>query len=364
MPQLRWQIQGEPIVATPPSNLFLRTRGGGGGEVGKAHYPHFCPNLNIPLSFLDYFSPNDQIDKLPIHLKYFCGDAAERTEAQARQQRNSDRDGGGGNGRLRRGSRPGGNSGGDDKRGDKRKESNKSKESTEMKMIKKPPEKNAPAKNATAKKPKKTSEKPEKKPEKKAAKTAGIEKPPSEVKPRAGSQRNAALKAASQISRSAADWMPPDGEDDDSGVSDSESEPPSSDVDSGDSDSSSDSELERAREKQRQALEIIKGANKPVAKANNQRAPSKAKKGKTPSKKKPAAKGKAKAKQKKFDDDSDESSYSSSDSESGDVKNEIDMAALMEKAMAGAKNSVLHSLCWWRIVLGKAAILRCQLYPR
>ena len=120
MPQLRWQIQGEPIVATPPSNLFLRTRGG--GEVGKAHYPHFYPNLNIPLSFLDYFSPNDQIDKLPIHLKYFCGDAAERTEAQARQQRNSDRDGGGGNGRRRRGSRPGGNSGGVDKRGDKRKE--------------------------------------------------------------------------------------------------------------------------------------------------------------------------------------------------------------------------------------------------
>jgi hypothetical protein len=235
-----------------------------------------------------------------------------------------------------------------------------------MKMIKKPHEKNTATKNAAAKKPKKASEKPEKKPEKKAAKTAGIVKPPSEVKPRAGSQRSAALKAASQISRSAADWMPPDGEDDDSGVSDSESEPPSSDVDPGDSDSSSDSELERAREKQRQALEMIKGAKKPVAKANNQRAPSKAKKGKTPLKKKPAAKGKgkAKAKQKKFDDDSDESSYSSSDSESGDVKNEIDMAALMEKAMAGAKNSVLHSLCWWRIVLGKAAILRCRLLTR
>ena len=167
--------------------------------------------------------PNDQIDKLPIHLKYFCGDAAERTEAQARQQRNSDRDGGGGNGRRRRGGRPGGNSGGEDTRGDKRKESNKSKESTEMKMIKKPHEKNAATKNAAAKKPKKASEKPEKKPEKKTAKTAGIVKPPSEVKPRAGSQRSAALKAASQISRSAADWMPPDGEDDDSGGSDSES---------------------------------------------------------------------------------------------------------------------------------------------
>jgi len=332
-------------------------------------FPIFSPNITISLSFLDYFL-DDKIDKLPIHLKYFCGDAAERTEAQARQQRNSDRDGGGGNGRPRRGSRPGGNSGGDDKRGDKRKESNKSKESTEMKMIKKPLEKNAIAKNAAVKKPKKASEKPVKKLEKKAAKKAGIMKPPPEVNadadritPRAGSQRSAALKAASQISRSAADWMPPDGEDDDSGVSDSESEPPSSDVDSVDSDSSSDSELERAREKQRQALEMSNGAKKPVAKAKNQRAPSKAKKGKTPSKKMPAAKGKAKAKPKKFDDASDESSYSSSDSELGDVKHEIDMAALMEKAMAGAKNSVLHSLCWWRIVLGKAAILRCQLFP-
>mmetsp|Transcript_22813 Transcript_22813/g.42979 ORF Transcript_22813/g.42979 Transcript_22813/m.42979 type:complete len:234 (+) Transcript_22813:1239-1940(+) len=39
-----------------------------------------------------------KIDKLPIHLKYFCGDAAQRTEAQSRQVRNSDRDGGGGGG--------------------------------------------------------------------------------------------------------------------------------------------------------------------------------------------------------------------------------------------------------------------------
>ena len=57
-------------------------------------------------SLLILFSlPCPKIDKLPIHLKYFCGDTAERTEAQARQQRNSDRNGGGGNNR-RRGRRP------------------------------------------------------------------------------------------------------------------------------------------------------------------------------------------------------------------------------------------------------------------
>jgi len=37
---------------------------------------------------------------------------------------------------------------------------------------------------------------------------------------------------------------------------------------------------------------------------------------------------------------------------------------LMEKAMAGAKNSVLHSLCWWRIVLGKAVIKRSNFFPK
>lgn len=37
-----------------------------------------------------------KIDKLPIHLKYFCGENAQRTEAQSRQRRNNDR--GGGNG--------------------------------------------------------------------------------------------------------------------------------------------------------------------------------------------------------------------------------------------------------------------------
>jgi hypothetical protein len=34
------------------------------------------------------------VDKLPVHLKYFCGDGAQRTEAQARQQRGRDRGGG------------------------------------------------------------------------------------------------------------------------------------------------------------------------------------------------------------------------------------------------------------------------------
>ena len=79
-------------------------------------------------------------------------------------------------------------------------------------------------------------------------------------------------------------------------------------------------------------------------------------KGKKASNKKPAAKGKGKPK--KFDDESDED-YSSSDSTSGGI-DDIDMAALVEKAMSGAKNSVLHSLCWWRIILDEAHFIKTR----
>ena len=73
-------------------------------------------------------------------------------------------------------------------------------------------------------------------------------------------------------------------------------------------------------------------------------------------------------KKKKFDDEfSDDSSYDSTDDENDDDStsgddaiNEIDMAALVEKAMAGAKNSVLHSLCWWRIVLDEAHFIKSR----
>jgi hypothetical protein len=43
-----------------------------------------CPNCGAKF----------KVDKLPVHLKYFCGDGAQRTEAQARQQRGRDRGGG------------------------------------------------------------------------------------------------------------------------------------------------------------------------------------------------------------------------------------------------------------------------------
>jgi hypothetical protein len=111
---------------------------------------------------------------------------------------------------------------------------------------------------------------------------------------------------------------------------------------------------------------MSKANKKPMLKAKDQPLTANAKKRKALSKKKPATKRKGSAKHKKFDDDSDDSLFSSSNFELSDVEDddEIDMAALMEKAMAGAKNSVLHSLCWWRIVLGKAVIKRSNFFPK
>ncbi|KAL3815259.1 hypothetical protein ACHAXA_002795, partial [Cyclostephanos tholiformis] len=224
-----------------------------------------------------------KIDKLPIHLKYFCGDAAERTEAQARQRRNSDRDEGG-NGRR---SRSGGHSNGDGhKRGGKQKEIKNTKYSTEMK-IKKQVEKNATANNGTKTKP--------------------LKKPVKNISKKS-------LKKPAKKAKIDSDDMTP-----------------------------------------RAALEMSKAAKKPMAKAKNQTSTSR-----ELSKKKTATTGKRNVKLKKFDDDSDDSSFSSNYSELGDVEDEIDMAALMEKAMAGAKNSVLHSLCWWRIVLDEAHFIKSR----
>jgi DNA repair protein RAD16 len=307
-----------------------------------------------------------KIDKLPIHLKYFCGDSAERTEAQSRQRRNPDRDergGGGGGGGGRNGGqrrRRGNDSGGGDT---KKKGLDKSKDdSTKVTRLKKSSAKTKGANMklsaaiATTKNV-----------------TPNVDSDDEKLNPRAGSpRRSAAVKAASQISRSAAEWMPKDG-DDDNGPSSSDSDGEDESNNSESSSSDDDSELDRAREKQRQELEMCKSGKKSLTLSKKQPAALKsAKKGKTITKKKQqlAVKGKGKTmpKKKKFDDEfSDDSSYDSTDDENGDDStsgddaiNEIDMAALVEKAMAGAKNSVLHSLCWWRIVLDEAHFIKSR----
>jgi len=292
-------------------------------------------------------------------LKYFCGDNAERTEAQSRQRRGSNHGGGGGvNARRGRGRGPG--SSNNKKSGDKKDTKKKTftKDESEEDDDKKMPAKKVPAKKPAKKKP--AQKKGGKK--KSAPSKTEVEEEISTTSPRSGSGRSAARKAASQISQSAAEWMPPD-DDDDSDNFKSEDES-SSDDDSSDSEdgyssdsssSSDDSALERAREKQRQALEMAaKNKKKPAAK--KKQPVSKAKGKKVTNKKKSAAKGKGK--KKKFDDEPSDDDYSSDDD--GSDSDDIDMQALIDQAMAGAKNSVLHSICWWRIVLDEAHFIKTR----
>lgn len=112
------------------------------------------------------------------------------------------------------------------------------------------------------------------------------------------------------------------------------------------SESGEDPRLQRARQKQAEALALAKASKKKPAMKKNQ--PKKGKAGK----KKPIA-GK---KRKKFDDDS-----SSEDDDDGrDPMEGIDMDHLLEEAMEGSQMSVLHSVCWWRIILDEAHCIKSR----
>jgi hypothetical protein len=305
-----------------------------------------------------------KVDKLPIHLKYFCGENAQRTEAQSRQRRNNDRGGGGNDGCDGRS-----NGGDDGDKGSKKKSGEKTKSAEKLSSTKT---------KAATKKPRST--KMSKQPATKASKQ-------STESPRASSGRSAARKARNQISLSASDWTEQNADDSGSddfqlGSESSSEEEEDSDVefdtkkgvkgkktapddyDSDSSSSSDDSMLERARAKQREALERAKSAKKGKAekkmkgkdKEKSMKEKGKQLKGKGKGKQK-----KGKGKKKSFDDDSDDE-YSSSDGDGGggDGMDGIDMQELMDKAMAGAKKSPLHSLCWWRIVLDEAHMIKSR----
>jgi len=340
-----------------------------------------------------------KIDKLPIHLKYFCGENAQRTEAQARQQRNSERHNGAGNRRIR------GRANDDEDDEDDDSETNKKaskKKSSNSKMAKKiatksekkdskVSKKKTVSKVAESKNPRK--DKVKKKPQKKVKAKRDEDDFEEDKSPtRTGSRRSAALKAASQISKSADEWMPQNGDSDsDNYRSDVES---SSESDSDDDDniqtrgrgkkyasesdddddgshassSSEDSAMARARAKQQKALERSRMNKKTPQK---KRAPvketkksfSKGSKGKGKDKGKGKGINNGKDKLKRFDDGDDD--YDSSDDgddslDFGGGNDDIDMDLLIQEAMAGAKNSILHSLCWWRIILDEAHMIKTR----
>ena len=203
--------------------------------------------------------------------------------------------------------------------------------------------------------------------------------------PRGRPSRAAAVSATKQLSKSKAEWsqktMDTDSDEysDDNVSSDEESsdeetiargcrgrEPPKKRAkqhesdSSGESDYESDSEgesdpessnseeedvrLQRARKKQAEALALAKASKKKPAMK------------KMPPKKGNGGEKKAAniKKGKKFDD-------SSSDEEDDhDPMKDIDMDRLIKEAMEGSQMSILHSLCWWRIILDEAHCIKSR----
>jgi hypothetical protein len=303
-----------------------------------------------------------QIDKLRVHLKYFCGESAQRTEAQARQRRTADH-------HPSNGGASRGNGGGDS--GTKKKKSSKSKAPTTRVATK-------TMKVATKKKRSVH-----------VKRTSGYDSDsdlsvPEDLdlkSPRP--TRSAAKTASKKLTASAKQWGASGGPSDLDDFSDESEEPSgdeesyvenapttrvarrkiaveSSDSDSGDSKSEDDEVVARSRKRQKLALDRAKASKKKGEPAK----PAK-KKSFTGGKGKKAARGPAKGQKRKKLLLPDESSESSSEDSSGggedrDPLEGIDLAKLMEDAMVGSRASVLHTMCWWRIVLDEAHMIKSR----
>lgn len=286
-----------------------------------------CPNCNRAF----------KMDKLGVHLKYFCGETAQRTEAQSRQRRTA-------------GSSRGGTS------------SNKKKKSMKSEPTK-----------AASKKSSKTSQVQKKKAKKviRASSTKGYDSDSDLSVPddldltSKRPSRAAAQKAKRKLTDSSKDWANGNEGDSDSFSGDNQysSDDESSDDslspihsaaatkgkiqmsnadhvesfssdDEDDSDSEDDAAVVRSQKRQKLALSMVKQSTKK----------------KFPPKKGPGKAKKTKKKSAPADDDSDDD----------DPLKDIDMEALKEKAMEGYKESVLHTICWWRIVLDEAHMIKSR----
>jgi DNA repair protein RAD16 len=297
-----------------------------------------CPNCKA--SF--------RIDKLKVHLKYFCGESAQRTEAQARQRRTADRQPG----------RAGNDDGQKGKTSGKAKKSLKSYPKPKVKDSEKQPDAKASSKKIV-----------------RAKKTKGFDSDSdlsvddnfdmTSPRPR----RSAAVSAMNKMNASAKTWGGDADADDSDYFSSRESSGDESsagpmpvrnnsvmktaqldsshDEVSGDSESDSDEAISRAREKQKIAL-----ANATARKQKGRET----KKSFGDDKKG----GPKKTKSKKPLPNESSSDEDNSIDEDRDPLEGINLDQLMQDAMKGSRESVLHMMCWWRVVLDEAHVIKSR----
>jgi hypothetical protein len=339
-----------------------------------------CPNCKVKF----------KIDKLRVHLKYFCGERAQRTEAQSRQLRHDD---------SRRGS---------GSKGKKKSKTTKSKPKMTPVQVKK--KKTAKVKRtADYDSDSELSFKSDNKEEKSVSPLGGR---PS---------RAAAQSATKKLAESVKEWsinnpstkgnsMDTDDESSfssSSEIADSENEcgsreeekvvkkkhkierttatkkrlnttkrrissktNASSDTDGSDSEAPEYSSNQTGRKSDSHKRSIPKTSNsnkdalerarqreaKAFFTANNSKEKTKNVKGKT----KKGAKTLNKKLKKKFDESSASSEDDNPSDSNEDPMHGIDLNALMNEAMSGATTSLRHSFCWWRVVLDEAHYIKSR----
>ena len=295
-----------------------------------------------------------RIDKLKVHLKYFCGERAQRTEAQARQRRTADRPPG-----------RGGNT-----NGQKGKKTEPKKKSFTLKVDQmskgKDSKKNQNAKKTVSKKIVRLEH------AKGFESDSGlsVNEEIDLVSPR--SRRSAAVSATRKMAATAKKWGVDDGTDDSDDFSSEDSSGDSDDnsvvikpiskggntrkaakMDSSDDEVSSDSDSDddqaavRARKKQKLAMTRAQGRKKTTTVEKNKTFNDDKKKGKNATKKKPLR-------------DESSSDDDESEDEDRDPMEGIDLDQLMQDAMKGSRESVLHMMCWWRVVLDEAHVIKSR----
>jgi DNA repair protein RAD16 len=298
---------------------------------------------------------NFRIDKLKVHLKYFCGEGAQRTEAQARQRRTADRH----SGRVANVDAP------------KRRKNGSNKKSftahttTNVKESKKRPESKTESKKIARARKIKGYESDN---DLSVSETLDLNLP----RPR----RSAAVSASKKLQASAKQWGSIADTTDFDSFSNNESSsggsscessvgftsatkkrnsPTTAEVDSSSDDKSSDSASEndsvvvRATAKQRLAL----------ARAQAQKSNANKSTKSTKSLGSKNTKGKKNNRKKALPDESSSADSNSSD-EDRDPLEGVDLDQLMQDAMKGSRQSALHMMCWWRVVLDEAHVIKSR----
>lgn len=296
-----------------------------------------------------------KIDKLRVHLTYFCGDGARRTEAQSLQRRTANR--------------PGRNRGGSDSGRD----DNSRKKPPSTKLVGRKSRTKELTKKATTPSPKAIS-----KPLRRVARMNGYDSDSDlsgteDVEMTAGRPRRiAASSASARMKKYASQEDSADSSDSESFIEAKEGSDSGSETEeqvashsndkkrmymsaSSDSDSSDNEALARAKKKQK--LAIARASKVKTTQTPDRRKPKKKTFSKGKMKKKPAH---TKGKKMHTPEDNSSDTESSDDERNRDPMEGIDLAKLIQEATEGAQVSVLHTLCWWRIVLDEAHMIKSR----